>query len=686
LFARDQARAFDREKLLYYTGEWHEEWYPGYTDAWASYRGAIGILYEQARVAEDGVRRPEGRILSYRESVRHHVIGAMANLTTLSQHRQELLQYFYETRRSALAAEGPYAQCTFMVLPAGNQSRLRDLVSLLKLQGVEVFRAGAGFTAAAATDQLGRSLKNANVPAGALLVPARQPLGRLAKAILEFDPRMPKDVLEEERQEVLRTGRSRIYDVTAWNLTMLFGLEAWTLDQGLPAEAKPWSDDAMTPRDVLEDRRDVVGWILDGADDRSVAAAARLMEQGVEVRVAEKPLQFEGRDYSRGSVIVTRLDNRDFSGDLRQTVSEASAALGLAAVGIESGLGEGDFPDLGGGYLQRMEPPRIAILTRGSFSSQDFGSTWYVLDKHLGIRHSHLEEGRVGDLSRYNVIVAPDRGREALPGAVVSALKDWVKAGGTLIAVGNSTASFTPEKAEFSKVRQLPDVLDKLPEYELAILREWEAWKRNLPGENELWAHTASAGMKYPWPAGGASPDLKELKARDAWQKLFMPEGTFLVGRADTNHWLTAGCGEWLPLLVGTDPVLMSAGGVEAAIRYGYWTAGETNQVASGPDKAEAEKTKPGEKPEAKSVPRIGWCAPPEGAQLYLRMSGLLWPEAAQRLANAAGVTRESLGRGQVILFAAPPTFRASTRATMRVFENALVYGPGFGAAQPVRP
>jgi hypothetical protein len=85
-------------------------------------------------------------------------------------------------------------------------------------------------------------------------------------------------------------------------------------------------------------------------------------------------------------------------------------------------------------------------------------------------------------------------------------------------------------------------------------------------------------------------------------------------------------------------------------------------------------------------VPRIGWCALPEGAQLHLRMSGLLWPEAAHRLANAAGVTREPLGRGQIILFASPPTFRASARGAMRLFQNAVVYGPGFGAAHPISP
>ncbi|MGC8989372.1 MAG: hypothetical protein ACP5MD_04550, partial [Verrucomicrobiia bacterium] len=92
------------------------------------------------------------------------------------------------------------------------------------------------------------------------------------------------------------------------------------------------------------------------------------------------------------------------------------------------------------------------------------------------------------------------------------------------------------------------------------------------------------------------------------------------------------------------------------------------------------------QKEKDKEPPRVGWAALPPGAEMHLRMSGLLWPEAAHRLANAAWVTRESCGRGQIILFATPPTFRAATAGTTRVFLNALVYGPGFGAAQPVRP
>ena len=68
------------------------------------------------------------------------------------------------------------------------------------------------------------------------------------------------------------------------------------------------------------------------------------------------------------------------------------------------------------------------------------------------------------------------------------------------------------------------------------------------------------------------------------------------------------------------------------------------------------------------------------------KTSGLSRPEAVQRLANGAWVTREKVGQGQVILFASLPDFRASTLGAARCLPNAVIYGPGLGAKPAVRP
>ena len=65
VFAKDQGNEFDKRNWRFYTGEWHEDLYPGYS-FYVAFRGTLGILYEQSRMAEDGVRRPEGTIQSYK--------------------------------------------------------------------------------------------------------------------------------------------------------------------------------------------------------------------------------------------------------------------------------------------------------------------------------------------------------------------------------------------------------------------------------------------------------------------------------------------------------------------------------------------------------------------------------------------------------------------------------------------
>ena len=76
VFAQDQAQAFDKKNWRFYTGEWHEDLYPGYS-FYVQFRGSLGILYEQSRMAEDGVRRPEGTIQSYKESVHHQFVSTL---------------------------------------------------------------------------------------------------------------------------------------------------------------------------------------------------------------------------------------------------------------------------------------------------------------------------------------------------------------------------------------------------------------------------------------------------------------------------------------------------------------------------------------------------------------------------------------------------------------------------------
>ncbi len=82
----------------------------------------------------------------------------------------------------------------------------------------------------------------------------------------------------------------------------------------------------------------------------------------------------------------------------------------------------------------------------------------------------------------------------------------------------------------------------------------------------------------------------------------------------------------------------------------------------------------------------LGWSAVPAGHDLALRLSGLLWPEAGERFANAAYLVRERVGAGQVVLFAGDPVWRGAALGSQRLFAKAVVYGPGCGTRSLVTP
>jgi hypothetical protein len=655
VFAQDQAEAFDKKNWRFYTGEWHEDLYPGYS-FYVQFRGSLGILYEQSRMAEDGVRRPEGTIQSYKESVHHQFVSTLANLKTLEVNSKAMYQDYWEARKYNVSKNSKYANQTYVILPTKNNGRLNALAEKLQAQDIELFTNERSIIVKSATTQSGENITNYVVPEGSLVIPNQQPEAPLISAILEFDADIDKSVLIEERQESLRDGSSIMYDTTAFNFSMMFGLKAITVDEKISNNLNKWVKESSQS----EISKDSIIWATDGEDDRSVAFAARLMEQNIQVRIIDKKSFLSGHELSRGSVAVLQMDNPNIN-DLSSKISQIGSDLEISIVSIESGFGPELLPDWGGRHFRLLEKPQVAILGHSSFNSYDVGVSWWSLDHHLGIRHSLLNGSFAGyaDLRRYNVIIMPS-GYLEMSDYEVNALNDWIKQGGTLIAHNNSSR-FIASNETLGGVMQLQDVLDKSNDYNFDLLREIYALNDDLNKEAVL-KNTLDLEINYPWELNETNYSEDELKNRDKWQSIFMPSGAFVAGRTDQKHWLTFGTPETLPLLYGNYPILMTDENAEAPIRIG--------ELIDNPDINEFRS--------------INWSTLPAGKDIKVRMSGLIWPEAAQRIANSAYLTRERVGKGQIILFAGEPNFRGSTRGTNRVWLNAIVYGPGLGTSPKI--
>jgi hypothetical protein len=650
LFADEAAQAFDEHGWGYYTREWADGWAPFYSDAWGALVGAIGILYEQARTDGFPLRRASGVILSYREAVHHQLSASWSNLRSLQDHGPKILRSYLANSTKNVAADTPGNDQVLVLRTDGNQSRLLRLQRILAGQDIEYARATEPVQLAGVTGSHGEVFESLVLPADSWVIPARQPARQLVRAFFDFDQRIDRETLEREREELERRDASKMYDSTAWSLPHALDLTAyWGKPAGL--QLKPVAPLVVGTGMVgpAPEGYPVYGWIVDGEDDSAVAFAAQAMELGLVLHFADRAFSDGGsengpRRWSRGSLLIRRHENEGSAADLEALVEKAAVRAGAEATRVLSGRAPGTGPDLGGGHFHLLARPRIALLANSPVSSTGYGHIWHHLDVELGVPFSILDAQSIGDadLRRYNVLVLPPGGLQGMIEEVADELRAWVSAGGSLIGVAESAALLTSGRVSLSQVSLRRHALEKLDEFALELERE-RAARRIAIDEDLVWngPKEGVGAATQSEPVETVAPeDAEDSEDLDRWRRRFSPSGTNLLAEVDDESWLTTGTGDLLPISFSSSAALLSKFPVQTPVRF----------TSSG----------------------------------RLRLGGLLWPEARLRIANSAYLTRESLGDGQIILFASSPCFRGYHQGSARLFSNALIFGPGLGSRQPI--
>lgn len=635
-FGADQARAFDRYGWSYYTRDWYTDWAPIYTNAWASLRDAAGLLYEQARANSSQIKQPNGIVMTYRDTVRHQAVSCLANLRFLHKNRKTILTDFANTRTAAISTEAEMGKF-FLLPPHADTDRWQRLINLLQRQGVEVQIAKEEMDATQVTDLYGKFDNTRRFASGTAVVSINQPLRNLLLTLLGFDPHLTDDFLHKERKELEKHRRTRMYDTSTWNLPMASGLPAYWAQEIPKGILDSLAESQQTTIDTLANSQ--YGYLIDGRRWDTTRLLINLFQQDCRVRIATKSFRTGDRDYQPGTLLLRKHENQD---NLQTILDKAGQTLHIEVTPINSAwVQEGD--DLGGRRFRLLVAPRTAICSRWPVSTTSFGSLWYLLDHKAGLQCSPVSGQALGslDLRMYNVLILPEiSGAERLlDNGVRDKLKQWVQAGGTLIATGNSAAFLANQARGLSQVRLKRDVLEELMVYDEALMRERAARDIQIDPAT-VWAYRPNAEPNVTSAQKEKHPGDKETRQRlDEWRRIFSPSGVFLAGELDTEHWLCAGLEKSMPIFFRGRNVFMAKHPVQSPVRL---TSTEN-----------------------------------------LRLSGLLWPEARTRIADSAYATVERMGRGQVILFATDPSYRMWFPGMQRLLLNAVLLGPGMGTSPP---
>ena len=630
--AKDQAAAFDEYGWSYYTGDWNEEVYPGYGSSWGIYIGLVGILYEQAGADGSIVKKEDGTITTYRETVHHQFISSMANLQTIANQKEELLQDYYNNRKKAVSTKN--AGKAFVFSSKSNRTRLNELGKTIKRQTIEVYTNKNDLRLPKAINSSGETVTRQNIPAGSLIIPLNQPLNILIKNILSFDIRLDTKSMEKERKKLLKNQGSTLYDVTAWSLSHAYGTDSYYTEV-MPKIAMDIFQPVQNQGNLIG-KNPKYGWAIKSDDDQFYHLVGRLLENKVKAWCAKESFNIEGEYFPRGSIVIRNNSNKSMKLGL---LKKLAAKYGIDIFAINTALAT-DGPDLGSSNFTMLIEPKIAIVSGPPTSTYSFGATWHLIDYNLKSRASLINIMNFGwqDLNKYNVMLLPNgRSMKRMLGdSGIKKLKSWVDNGGTLISYSNSAAFLADSSVNISSVKLRRQVLDKLDSYDndLSKLKEAESFSIDSVA---LWEGGNIYALDEVKKTNKNNDKIKEL---DQLGRKFRPQGAILKVNMDQEHWLTVGCGKSIPVLYNTGNVLMAKKPVNVAGRL----ADEKN----------------------------------------IRLGGLLWPEAKTRIAETAWVTQEYHGKGQIILFATEPHFRGYFKASERVLLNAIYLGPGMGTSHSV--
>ncbi|HEX2455467.1 MAG TPA: M14 metallopeptidase family protein, partial [Vicinamibacterales bacterium] len=348
--------------------------------------------------------------------VDYELIATMALLDTVADRREALMRQIYEVNRDTVE-RGKAGDPAAILIPVQTQHDPHEaghLVEKLQMAGVEVFRAAGEFEA-----------EGTKYAGGTFVIPMTQVFARYAKDMLE------KQTYPEVRRSPTSPPEAP-YDVTAWSLGMLLGLDHVVVRKPLADSVKL---DKVTDAPKIEGRVTGNGprFVFDYRGPDAARAVNALLAQGA--RVTIEP----ARDKSPARIAVTGVARKpieavasQFGFDVR---SEAAAATPTTALHVRA--------------------PRIAMYQPWAGGNMDEGWTRWVLEQY-GFKsvQLHNDEVRAGALKdKYDVIILPDQNpQQIINGATgngirpeyrggigtegVTSLKQFVDAGGTLVTLG----------------------------------------------------------------------------------------------------------------------------------------------------------------------------------------------------------------------------------------------------------
>ncbi len=564
LFGKNNAKWFDHYGFSYFTREIFDAFYPGYGASWPSYYGSVAMTYEQASARGLVVRRSDSTVMHFRDTVRHHFVASISTAEAAAVNREKLLADFYAYRASAIQ-EGQREEIRAYILPRrpdANTSGIDKLAAIMAYHGVEVQQAGSDFRAGGET-----------YPAGSYVIDLAQPSKRLIRTLIDPHVAMEADFIQEQERRRSKGMNDQIYDVTAWSLPLMYNVDAVAADQAVRGDVA-LIDPVMIPTGSVEGGRPEVAYLVPWGTQAAGRLLAASHRTGLRVFSTDLPFVQGDRSYPSGTLIFKVKENPDH---LHETLAEIAASSGAEVIATDTGwVDEG--PNFGSNNVVYMRKPRIALAWDRPTRAYNAGATRFVVERQIGypVTPVRTRQLATADLRDFDVLLLPDPGFGPSYGDVLGKggtrrLRDWVRAGGTVVALGSGATAYLAEEATGLLSTAREDAAGEKRKAEGADSGEGNASGRIF--------ETEEAYRQALKSDGSAPPSAQGVLLRAELD----PDHWLAAGRDKTVHALVSGSSIFAPLKLNEGSNVANFLGPDEVLASGFAWEGSTRQLAYKP-------------------------------------------------------------------------------------------------------
>ena len=335
----------------------------------------------------------------------------------------EFKKFFSENKNNP---KGTYT--SYVISKSNSEDKLDDLRTWLDSNGIQHGTAKTTKSYRGLNYQTGKS-EQAKVIKGDLVISAYQPKSVLVQVLFE-----PKTLLRD----------TLTYDITAWAIPYVYGLEAYAIKSDIKANLNSKSN---KPKTIISTLEKPYAYILPWENIKDLRFLAYLFKNDIVTRVSMESFAIDGKSYAPGTLVITRKGNEKKEINFDDVIQNGAKIFNRSLTTTTSGF-VSKGKDFGSSSMKVVKRPKIGLVAGNTVRSYSFGEVWHFFERQIEFPVTVIDKNNFNFVPKhdYDVFILPSGNHSYIDSEARNELRHWVRSGGRLILIDSAIDRFVDQK------------------------------------------------------------------------------------------------------------------------------------------------------------------------------------------------------------------------------------------------